>query len=114
MRLTTLLLFGVAAWWLFGRKPEESAPAVALIPDAAGNYPPVYPLETGSGAYDPTGAAWPGWQTGDVAYTPAGWPGGDVFQLDAAAGQVTAPGIEDIDLAPIEAAEIGYSPGATL
>lgn len=65
-------------FYFFAPKREElsGGPAIATIPDPAGNYPAVYPFFQGSGAVDPTGAQWPGWQT--PPFNPEGWPGGTV------------------------------------
>lgn len=77
MKITGLIwLAGIAAAFYYLAPKAESAPAVATMPDAADNFPPLYPFYLGSGALDPTGAQWPGWQT--APFNPAGWPGGTV------------------------------------
>jgi hypothetical protein len=58
------------------REPSPG-PAVPVLSDTVGNYPPLYPDFTGSGSVDPTGAQWPGYQIGNFVATGA-YPGATV------------------------------------
>jgi len=66
----------VAAFYYLAPKRDEAGPAIAVMPDVGQNYPPIYPAYTGSGALDPTGSQWPGWNT--PPFNPEGYPGGMV------------------------------------
>ena len=69
----SLLALGAVAFalWLATRDVRTAYAGIDIMPDAGGNFPPIYPDVTGSGAVDSI-ATWPGW-LGTPPYAP--YPG---------------------------------------